>query len=489
MALLTTYNPEISVVLFKNIDRQQGVAQRYAKASRTIDLTPYLGDQACIDTSKDIYAPDGKWRISFGDQPDPKTQESLYALIEPMDVIEIRGSRVAYKYAGKKLPLLMRGLVGSVRRAETMGTDTPQRGVIVSGQDFGKLWLIHGVWMEVALAQESPLLSIYQLQVAIGMEPVPMNIGTFMEKMTSAILNPKIQAMSAKFAPPFHNIPIFTCQSSVTDGQVVPQAVGAFQAGPFWNLVKNFSDSPWNELFISDSDETGPVLVFRPTPFKDVAGNGAFLGGSKDPGTIKLDHIDVVAIEVGRSDEHCANFFWTPPGASMLDTPGSVTAWNLAQGTPFDFKHPNNEPTLYGYRKMEWPTQLLPVLPAYPRTQPAGDQDRAVTDITAWHVKRAQLMRDMNHDNVVLEDGVIRARGREDFMPGKYLQVTRAKVVSEFYLTRVSHSIRPLSGWEATLFVERGDGFLVRNKMQTSPYWAGKVPYKSDSGLKKMSEK
>jgi hypothetical protein len=236
-------------------------------------------------------------------------------------------------------------------------------------------------------------------------------------------------------------------------------------------LVKNFSDAPWNELWTDDSDEEGPVLIFRPAPFQDI--DGKWIGGATDPGVIPLDYADAMMIDVGRSDERLANFFYTPPGQSLLDTPNAIGAWDILQGNPFDFSHANNIPSLYGYRKMEFPTQLYPdSLTDYPRNQAPSQQNATKTDLTTWHVQRAQLMRDMNHDNVVFEEGTIRARGREDFKPGQYLSFTRGKVVSRAYITRVSHNISPFGSWGTMLGLERGTGFLVRNKMQGSPYFA-----------------
>jgi hypothetical protein len=78
----------------------------------------------------------------------------------------------------------------------------------------------------------------------------------------------------------------------------------------------------------------------------------------------------------------------------------------------------------------------------------------------------------MNRDNVVFEDVAITARGSEAYQVGQYLQVTRNKVVSQCYLTRLAHVIQPFGSWETTLYGERGTGFLVRNKMEQSPFWA-----------------
>ena len=465
---ITTYAPAVTVTLFKNIARTQGTAAQYTSAQRTVDITPYLGEGSLIQTTKDIYNPEGSWRITFGDQLSATTKDTLYALFEPMDVIEIRGSRTPYIYAGQKLPLLMRGFVGSPRRREFMSESGPDRTVTFSGTDWGKLWMIHGLWLELALSLDLPLLTPFQLQSAFGIAAQPMDVGVFMQTITDQVLNPKIQKMF-EFGSPVSQ-PLFTVQSSVTLGQVVPQAIGVLGTGPFWNIVKSMSDSPWNELWVDDSDATGPVLVFRPAPFKDI--NGAWIGQATDPGSIALDHLDIVGLDIGRSDANVANYFWTPPGGSLLMTPNLVAAWDVAVGNQLDFNHANNNPTLYGYRKMEATTQLLPKLPSYPLNQEPDQQNQSSSGMVQWHLDRINLLGAMNRDNAVLEEGTISARGREDFRPGRYLEVSRGTVKSEFYLTRVGQSISPLQSWTSTLTVERGTGFVARSKMAGSPYWA-----------------
>ena len=47
-----------------------------------------------------------------------------------------------------------------------------------------------------------------------------------------------------------------------------------------------------------------------------------------------------------------ANFFWTPPNDALIGTPNMVAAGNIPAGVPEDFQHPNNEPSLYGLRKL-----------------------------------------------------------------------------------------------------------------------------------------
>jgi hypothetical protein len=351
-----------------------------------------------------------------------------------------------------------------------MSDGGPQRSVIVSGQDWGKLWMIHGVWMEVAVSQEVPLLTTYQLQAALGIETSLYGVGAFMQQMTNLVINRKIKEMQAFSDPAF--LPLFSCNPpSGIQGLIAPAALGLFQRGPFWNIIKGFSDSPRNELWISDSDATGPTLVLRPTPYKDI--NGNWIGGATDPGTINLDQIDIVAIDAGRSDEKVANFFWTSPGNSEIFAPNQVHAGDILAGDPFDFNYTNNNPSLFGYREMQWPTSLIPnTVAAYPLKQAPAQQLQSAANIVTWHKQRGELLKAMNRDNVVFEDVAITARGSEAYQVGQYLQVTRNKVVSQCYLTRLAHVIQPFGSWETTLYGERGTGFLVRNKMEQSPFWA-----------------
>ncbi|WP_188965468.1 hypothetical protein [Neoroseomonas lacus] len=61
-------------------------------------------------------------------QPHPKTLDTISAMVEPMDMVEIRAAREPHLYAGKPLPLIMRGWVSTITRDESIAQDgTPQR--------------------------------------------------------------------------------------------------------------------------------------------------------------------------------------------------------------------------------------------------------------------------------------------------------------------------------------------------------------------------
>jgi hypothetical protein len=180
--------PQISVMLSKMISRVNGVAQRYAGAQRTIDLTPYLGEGGSVQTYRSLAEPVGTFTISFADQAIPTILDSAYALIEPMDMIEIRMARSAAPYAGGKLPINMRGFVTSIERIETIVDDgAPQRQVVITGENFGKLWQINSVFWQVALEQGDPFLTVYALNAYLGLTVKFESASQFVEEMVNRV--------------------------------------------------------------------------------------------------------------------------------------------------------------------------------------------------------------------------------------------------------------------------------------------------------------
>lgn len=463
------YRPAYQVTLTKLIRRSgEGVAERYSGADRTTDLTPFLSEGGAIKVVKAIMEPAGAFTIAFADQPDPSILDTLYARIEPMDMIEIRGSREPHKTAGQQLPLLMRGFVSSVRRSEAIGSEgTPQRFITVMGQDTGKMFLIQRLFWEAIYAEGSnPYLDVYRLQAATGIEPAFLPVNEAMKQLVERVLNPKIAQMAA-YAD--RAVPALRFRGTVAQGLVSPNLIAPFQ-GAYWGLVQLMADAPWNEVFVEDEEE-GPVLIFRPTPYKDIRG-AYIMPGAADPGTIELDADQVVSMDVGRSDERIANFFYVPPGASMIDASQAVAVASIASGEPFDTNYGNNKPELYGLRKMDSESRLLPeTIGALPAQLPAAEAQRAASGIVQWHIERARHLRDMNRDNSVLEEGSATVQGSETVKPGRFLRLTRGDLVAEAYVPRITHNISPLDGWTTNIMLIRGMGFLERLRMDGSPFW------------------
>ncbi len=408
---------------------------------------------------------------------DDTTRDSVADLIEPMDMIELRVTRSPWLYSSGKLPLLMRGFVSSVRRVETISDDgVPQRTISVRGQDFGKLWLINHVYSELAFAQEVPMLSAFGLFAALGMTAQQYTISDYVIAMTRNAMNPKIAKLSAiaqRIVPAFG-----TSRVATTEGTLIPSVAGTMRSGSLWSILDGFIDRPWNELFIADT-EGGPQMVFREVPFKDITGK-LIMPNANDPGTVSVDVVEVLDMNVARTDDHVANFFWVPPGTSSLDSNGYITAGEMANpDVILDTGYGNNDPDLYGARRMDASAILLgDTATGYMPDEPLEKRQASAGAVPQWFLKRAAQLKAMNRDNVVFEDGGIEMVGREEYVIGQNLQITRGDVAWEGYCHSVGHTIRPLNSWSTNVGLERGTGFLERRKTPNAYLAEGRTgPY------------
>ncbi len=457
----------LTVVLKKLVHRENSQAGAVSSRQKQIDLTGYLSENDSIQTVKSTNQPGGGFTISFVDQLAISLQDTLYALIEPMDMIEIRAARHEEDFVGQTLPLIMRGYVSSIQRNESIGDDgTPLRQVIVRGIDGGKLWQINQVLFEFLQASGKAFLDPFSMQAAIGIDGGPLPVGGYMQKLVD-YMNTKVEQLSAYGK---QLVPKFKLESTVKEGQAFLPAMGD-KAGSLWNYVEAFVDRPWNEVFIVD-EEAQPVVVFRPVPYKDLAGK-LIMDGAADPGSIDVSAVELISIAVTRSDARVANFFWVPPGNSTVETGGFLTAAALANALPVDADYGNNSPTLYGEKMMNPHTSLMPSAVAFPPEMlPIGDRPAANGQYISWHLLRTAQLKAMNRDNSVLEEGLAVVNGKEALRIGCYMRLTRGTVVSEAYITNVAHAFSPLRSWVTTLSLERGTGFYNRDKAGNIPFFA-----------------
>ncbi|UKJ74244.1 hypothetical protein [Azospirillum brasilense] len=462
---IKTYHPKIEVRLIKLVARKSGVSARYQANPRDVDLTPYLGEAGAVRTVKGLSEPAGGFTVSFADQSRGGL-DSVYSLVEPMDMIEIRGAREPHRHAGGKLPLLMRGYVSTVHRSETMGANgEPDRVVTIAGQDSAKLLLIHQINFELGWIMETPYLTKYQLQAQTGMVAGVVRVKDYVTDVVKAVANKKLEELagySCRLMLPFD------VKATVPDGSLTPGSIAPLQ-GSIWNLLEAHTDRPWNELFVEDTEE-GPVVVFRPAPFKDLAGT-LILPGATAPDVVELDAAAVQSLAMARSDSRVGNWFWVPPGTSTLDSSGWISRGTLHDGSQLDFEHGNNKPDLYGVKRVQHKTTLMPDLDRPLPQAPPDQQAAGNTAYVTWHIRRAQQLRELNRDNVVFEEGSATVRGSEDLKPGRYLRLTRGDQTSESYISRVEHSFSPLRSWTTLLRLERGTGFLERSKATQNPYF------------------
>ncbi|WP_146208849.1 hypothetical protein [Azospirillum sp. TSO22-1] len=468
---ITTYTPQLQVRLIKLVGRRNGVSERHAAAQRDLDLLHYLGDHGdagTVTTSKNLTEA-GTFTVSFADRS-RRGLDTVYALVEPMDLIEIRAARVP---TGGSLPLIMRGFVDQVQRKESLGKDgEPIRTVVITGHDSGKLLEMSQVFYEIAPVAEKNFLSDFMLRADSGMALKIMKVGEFMNEIVDKVVNPRARKL---FAVSSQAVGEFKLYSSVEEGSLTPSMMTSKENKnqPLWKVMEAYADRPWNELFVEDEDR-GPAIRFRPVPYKTVGGH-FIMPGAIDPGTVAIEDRDVVSWEARRGDKRIANWYWVSPERALMETNGALNQQSTRTRKHLDFEHPNSREDLYGAKKMEFFSHLIPDITRHPTTAPPAERQQILSKYVDWFHTRAERLKEMNRDNSAFEECTATLKGSEALKVGRFLRLTRGELVSELvsegYVTKVTHEFKPLRTWTTAVELERCTGFLERSKLTSNPYW------------------
>lgn len=511
--------PQVSVRLYKNIGRitidgQTAVSTRYAGKADYIDLTPYLGDGAAVVTTKSVRDPAGAFSITFANRPNVSgttigislpggALETVYGLVEPMDVVEIR----CWGGLGAKpstLPIKMRGFVSKVSRSQSMSSDgKPVRTVVVSGQDFGKILQIYQVLYLRAYDGADGFLTTYNLWEKFGIQAEnTMKSGDFVRSMIEKIINPFI----AGFMPTNSPMPKAMKLDIAVSHGVINNSYQS-QQGSVYDLLKFYGDvGLFNELFTEDRED-GTYVVYRPMPALHItkpkgAKNRKIQDDSPDPIYVSITDDDIQSISTERSDANVANFFWV--NNERYDLIGDVFRKQaaIAAGDPsVSLKdYANAAPKFYGLR------------PLYGETQQSDDDVKTLTSgldakgqevrdvkLLSWLDNRRQIMMDINRDNSVFETGSARIKGgpmrpagksgvAEAMKAGDYVKITQGNLQFEAYVTQITDEFFPFQSYTSTLQFERGTGFVTRAQMNggTNSPWLAEQATRTDNPFGKL---
>ncbi|MBE0436738.1 MAG: hypothetical protein IBX56_13135, partial [Methylomicrobium sp.] len=265
---MKVYQPQISVKLIKAFKRKEiapelaVVADRYSGLDG-IDLTPLLSEGGSVQVTRSVRQPAGAFSITLVDKGHDVLMETVYAMIEPMDLIEIRMAREA---GADAMPIVMRGFVSNIIRNETMHGDKPLRTLTVSGQDFGKLLQIMQIMYLYNTMTGDFFLTEFRWfeNYAKDGDVKVKSAKEFVDDVLSNIINPYMQKITtlARFGSVAvtHKI-----QSDVSiDGFISPYTLKQFDNVSFYQVLKTCLDVPvFNEMFIEDRED-GVYLVVRP---------------------------------------------------------------------------------------------------------------------------------------------------------------------------------------------------------------------------------
>lgn len=476
---ITVYAPDVQVWLHKTIDRKttngkDAVSTRYSGSAgrQVIDLRPFLGDGSGVQTSKSVRDPSGGFSLTLVDKPDGTdgTFESLYGLIEPMDVVEIRARHGAPTGPGKA-PIVMWGFVSDVSRAESAGGDgRPQRAVMVSGQDYGKIWQILQISYLQGYLVGAAYISGFALFEMYGL-PAVMGAGEMMSKSLENIINPFLKGL----LPEKGRMPleIKADVSKVADAKVSP-GIQTHQ-GTIYEMLRYYGDvGPWSELFTEDRED-GVYLVYRANPYILTDGTGKKVQSeAPEPVYVDIDQTELMSLQLSRSDANVSNYYWVQNSRFNLIGDTFARQAAVATGDPSTDlgNYANSAVRFYGPRVMVLETQQGgPDTPTMTSGGKAADVDRVGASSTDWMTRRRKVVADSNKDNVVLERGVMRMRGREDIRAGTYIRLRRGTMMASYYVVQVDHEFVPFQGFVTTAQVERGTGFMTRVADTGSPYF------------------
>jgi hypothetical protein len=492
--------PGLSVILFKNVGRQKlsgtganalAVSTRFSGQQSILDVTGFVGEQGSVRVTKSVREPSGKFTIEFVDKLVPSADDDLYGLFEPMDVVEIRMAANAFQYnsptAGASstspLPIMMRGFISVVSRKQGIGSDgKPVRKVIISGEDYGKIWQIYNIYFNPFMPDQGNYITQFKLFTRFGVAFQTEPAGKLVSDIFAKILNPFIVNMGAA-AGGSSALKQINVDVQIQDGTVAPFGVNDWQGGSVFALLQSFCDTgEWNELYIEDRAD-GPYVVFRPNPFLvaggDASNSGSYINkNTKMPAVTKITSSQVIDLDVSRSDRNVANYYWVEApqydlnfafvGKAMAATGGPATTFDIST-------YGNSASALYGFKRMAAQTNQFS-----PETKAAGGTEKTqnlqdANSSSSWIGARRAALIAQNRDNVVFENGTIRMVGNETVKAGTFVLLTHGNMNSTYYAVSVSHHYRPMGSYETTAVVERGTGFIDRAQKgagSDSPYLA-----------------
>jgi hypothetical protein len=477
--------PRCRVHLYKTISRvttdgNTPASARYQGKDAFVDLTPFLGDQSSVRTSKSVRDPAGGFSITFTDQPRSPlgvpgfSLESMYGLIEPMDVVEIRMAS-GIGFTPLVPPIIMRGFVSDISRGQAMSADgKPMRTVTISGQDYGKIWQIYQILYLKAYVEGKPMLSSFALSELFGLDKVnSMPAGEFVKKMIEGVINPHIKRFLPDTLPDDIPKEIKTNSGILVKHGRVNINYQNHDGQSVYDILKKHGDvGPWNELYTEDRED-GVHVVYRPIPALKLAvgENGErqkVHDDAPDPIYCPVSGESVEAISAARSDSTVANFYWVNNTRFDLidDLTRRLYLLKESDDSVRTGEYPNSHVIYYGIR------------PLYAETNQAGDEVQNMNGGLRGkeHKDRGEKM-ETNQDNVVLERGTARIKGgpmrpdgQEAMKPGDYAMFRFGSLRWIAYVYQIEHEFIPYQGYTTTLTFDRGEGFVGRVENPGSPW-------------------
>lgn len=465
--MIPTFDPKAEITLTKVV-RRTG-PERLNQEIRDVDLSGWLGESGSIVVHRAVNSPTVV-RITLTDRMSPANEDTLYALIEPMDALIVRLAREPHRY--NRLPVNARVFVDRVRRTELMQSDgKPIRAVVIEATCIiGKVLQLVEIFHKKDYLLGTALLSQFPL-FELEQTFAQMTAGEFVKEVVS-IANAWLAGLSQKagFDTP---LKIRVDASLVTKGKVGPYSIQPYQ-GNLWTFLTNWCDLAWNELLLDDRED-GPWLVYRPKPYRGLDGKPTSLDPAMQdfrPQEVEIGIDQVSNMDVSRSDANVANYYNVgAPQAEMLAR-DLLDVFYLQNGSTFlADQFPNSAFSIYGLKKLQTTSgQLSDEYIQHP-DELVGDAKAEVGEFMGdWIAYRREELKRQNVDDVVWEEGSMTLRGLETLRPGMVLVLNRGAILARYYLAATTQEFKAFQSYTTSVQVKRGTGFVERLKLEGSPY-------------------
>ena len=456
--MVKVYQPKVEVTLIKVVMRDRSVTEAATGPDTLIDLTPFLGESGVVQFSRGVNQPAGVFSVELVDQASLQTGDSVYSMIEPMDIVEIRMAREPHIY--DQLPVVFRGFVHFIKRSEKMGSNgKPLRRVIVSGRDWGGLLQAIQLFYKKDYAIGQIMLNTFPMFVSYGVSFENLVPKDFVEKIVNAIVNPWLDELW--LASSLEQALRLNVKASVTSGRVGPYTIQPFE-GSIWSLLEQWTDFAWNEIIFED-DNSGSHLVYRARPYRDSSTGQLILDDAKEADRVSLDIDAVVSLDVERNLEQVANYYHVDTPQAYLNHPELINVEAMQKGSVYKTDYPNCDPAIYGLRKV---TEISQMTSGENTHSAIGEKSQKIKTYAArhhtWMENRRDTLFAMRKDNVVLESGSMKLRGDERIKPGVEIEINRGGLRAVYYPINVTHTFEVFGTYTTEVQFIRGTGFIKR---------------------------
>ncbi|HFD88180.1 MAG TPA: hypothetical protein ENJ35_10975 [Gammaproteobacteria bacterium] len=462
--MVKAYLPKVEVTLIKVVQRDRNRPKPATGPDSIIDLTPYLAEGSVVTFSRGINQPAGVFSIDFPDQMMPQSRDTLYSMVEPMDIIEIRMAREPHKYPSG-LPVVFRGFVSLIKRNEKMSGGKPQRRVVISGRDWGGIMQSIQIFYKKDYAVGQIIMDSFPMFSTYGVTLEYLSPSDFVSVIVDKIVTPWLDALwkAAKVERRLRLEP----KTTVTQGRVGTNGIQHYEGG-IWGLLSSWTDLAWNEL-IFDDDDGGSYLRYRAKPYRDIETGELVMSDAVEPDRVEMGADAVVSLNVERNIERVFNYFHVEAPQAVMNSVDLINVEAMQKGSVFVTDDPNTDPVIYGLRKLtEATTMTSPDNTNSVADKPSDEQQSFIDQHNDWLGSRRDDLKGMRKDASVLESGSMTLRGNERIKPGVYIDIDRGAVKAEYYAQNVTHTFEVLGAYITEVEFIRGTGFIKR--METPNY-------------------